>query len=47
MRKLVGDAKYDAINRYNNEQNTNFLCFSIEQLKIKYQNAVGNQDYIS
>lgn len=45
VRKLVGDEIYDCINQYNNEQNTNFLCLSIESYKRKYQNAVGNQDY--
>jgi hypothetical protein len=45
VRRLVGDDIYDAINQYNNEQNTNFLCLSIESFKRKYQNAVGNQDY--
>lgn len=45
VRKLVGDETYDFINQYNSEQNTNFLCLSIESLKRKYQNVVGNQDY--
>ena len=43
--ELVGEEKYKNINQYNNEQNTNFLCLSIESLKRKYQKAAGNQDY--
>lgn len=45
VKRLVGDNIYNTIKEYNNEQNTNFLCLSIELLKRKYQNAAGNQDY--
>lgn len=43
--KLCGQEAYDYVNRYNNEQNTNFLLLSVESLKRKYQKAAGNQDY--
>ena len=41
----VGQEAYDYVNKYNNEQNTNFLLLSVESLKRKYQKAAGNQDY--
>lgn len=44
--ELVGEKKYKKINEYNNEQNTNFLCASIELLKKDYQKYAGNQDYL-
>lgn len=45
VKALVGEDIYNTINQYNNEQNTNFLCYSIEHCKRRYYNAVGNQDY--
>ena len=45
IRNFVGADKWNAINEYNNEQNTNFLCLSIESLKEKYQSICGKQDY--
>ena len=44
--KMVGEKRYKRINEYNNEQNTNFLCASIELLKKDYQKYAGNQDYL-
>ncbi len=43
--RLVDKETYGAIREYNNEQNTNFLILSVEQLKWKYQKIVGEQDY--
>lgn len=42
---LCGKDVYDKVNVYNKEQNVNFLLLQIENLKRKYQNAAGNQDY--
>jgi len=47
IREFVGKDKWTAINEYNKEQNTNFLCLSIEELKRKYAACAGNQDYYS
>lgn len=43
--KLIGKQKYQTINEYYNQTNTNFLCLSIEMLKRDYEKAGGNQDY--
>ena len=36
---------YEKLLEYNKEQNANFLIMSIEQLKRKYHDTCGNQDY--
>lgn len=46
VQSLVGQQKWDIINGYNNEVNTNYLCLHIEWLKRQYENVAGNQDYI-
>lgn len=42
--KLVGKEKYDFINKWNNEKNTNFLCLSIYYLNQQYTKYAGSQD---
>lgn len=45
VKDYFGNDVYDRINQYNNEQNTNTLCVTIEDLKRKYLLFCGNQDY--
>lgn len=45
VQDLVGIKKWNTINQYNNEINTNFLCLNIELLKNDYCKHAGNQDY--
>lgn len=42
--KIVPKDIYDFINKWNNEQNTNFLCLSIYYLNKEYNKYAGNQD---
>ena len=45
VKSYFGEDVYNKINEYNNEQNTNTLCVTIENLKRKYQQFGGYQDY--
>lgn len=45
VKKLVGIKKWNIINEYMNERNTNCICLQIEMLKRMYQKAAGSQDY--
>ena len=47
VKNLVGGGIWDAINQYNNPDNTNFLCAAVEYFKGEYQRAAGEQDYYS
>lgn len=45
VQRMVGIEKWNYINQYNNEQNTNFLMLSVEKHKNEYLLSAGNQDY--
>lgn len=45
IKQFIGEERWNVINEYANERNTNCLCVQIEMLKREYQKAAGNQDY--
>lgn len=43
IQSLVGRDAWDKVREYNNEENTNFMCFSVWYHKQKYIRACGSQ----
>lgn len=44
VQKLVGRDIWDKVREYNNEENTNFMCFSVYRHKQKYTRVCGSQE---
>lgn len=45
--EIVGEKNYNMFREYHNEMNVNTLILSTLLLKSQYENAAGNQDYVS
>ena len=45
--EIIGTENYNYFRQYNNEMNVNTCTLSVLYFMEKYQNAVGNQDYVN